>query len=469
MDSPTSEVTPIPRGTRGVLLVTSSAAFTTPFMSSAANIAMPMIGDEFVLDAVSLGWVATAYLLAAAALLLPFGRLADIRGRRGVFLWGLVVHTLTSLFIAVAPTGAVLIALRAVQGAGGAMVFATSVALLVSAAPPRDRGRLLGINVAAVYLGLTVGPFAGGLLTHTFGWRSLFLAVAALGLITLVFAPRVLRAEKPQSAGEPFGLAASVLYSSALTALMLGFSFLPAAAGIGCLAAGFAALAFFVSLQARSTRPLLDVGLFRNNRVFALSNAAALINYSATFAVTFLMSLALQYSFGLDPRSAGLALIGQPLMMTIVSPLAGRMSDRIEPRVLASSGMAMLAVGLGALVFIDAHTPLWFIVALLAFIGIGFGLFSSPNTNAVMSSVPRSSYGVASSVLATMRLSGQMLSMGIVILVFATSLGKVRITPDQYPRFLGDARIAFGIFAILSVVGMLASLVRGSVRDTSDS
>jgi MFS family permease len=206
------------------------------------------------------------------------------------------------------------------------------------------------------------------------------------------------------------------------------------------------------------------VNLFRKNTVFAFSNLAALINYSATFAVGFLLSLYLQYIKGLAEQSAGFILVSQPVVMAVFSPFAGRLSDRIEPRLVASTGMALTAAGLFLLTFLNENTALGFIVAILVLLGLGFALFSSPNTNAVMSSVEKKFYGVASGTLGTMRLTGQMLSMGIAMLIFAVYVGEVQITAQYYPPFLSGIRAAFFIFAVLCFGGVFASLARGRAR-----
>jgi EmrB/QacA subfamily drug resistance transporter len=449
---------------RAALIVSSAASFMTPFMSSSVTIALPVIGGEFAMDAVALGWVATSYLLAAAAFLLPFGRLADIHGRKRIFTLGLLVHSAASVLVAASPSGVFLIAARAAQGIGGAMVFGTGVAMLVSVYPPSERGRVLGINVAAVYLGLSLGPFAGGLLTQYFGWRSIFLVVAVLGACCLILVWRYLKVEWAEAKGERFAVLGTVLYSVSLTALMLGFSSLPGWTGLALTGTGLAGLAIFLVRESTTAHPILNTSLFRGNPVFAFANLAALINYAATFAVTFLLSLYLQYIGGLDPRNAGLVLVAQPLMMAVLSPLAGRLSDRVAPRIVASIGMGIGVAGLALCAGIGSGTPVVAVVLILALLGVGFALFSSPNTNAVMGSVERKHYSVAAATLGTMRLTGQMLSMGVVILVFASHIGKVRIAPAMYPQFLSGMHVAFLIFTGLSVLAVYASLVRGRAR-----
>jgi len=220
----------------------------------------------------------------------------------------------------------------------------------------------------------------------------------------------------------------------------------------------------FVRWEMRQRSPVLDMALFRNSPVFAFSNLAALINYSATSAVAFLLSLYLQYIKALSPSQAGLVLVAQPIVQAVFSPLSGWWSDRIEPRLMASAGMALTVVGLALLSLLSATTALGFVVVSLILLGLGFALFSSPNTNAVMSAVERRWYGVASSTLATMRLVGNMLSMGITMLIFSVFIGRVQITPEHYALFLTSARTIFAIFALLCLGGVFASLARGKVH-----
>jgi EmrB/QacA subfamily drug resistance transporter len=453
---------------RATLIAATLAAFLTPFMGSATNVALPSIGHEFSMDAVTLSWVATSYLLAAAIFLVPFGRLADIHGRKRIFTYGAAVFTGGSLLTAFSTYAAMLLTARVVQGIGSAMIFSTGLAILTSVFPVEERGRVLGINVAAVYTGLSLGPFVGGLLTQNLGWRSIFLAVVPLGLLVIAFVLWRLKGEWAEAQGEAFDLGGSILYSLALVALMYGFTSLPGTSGAVLLLMGAVALAAFVIWETRVRNPVLNLSLFANNRTFALSNLAALINYGATSAVAFLLSLYLQYIKDLSPQQAGLVLIAQPIVQAALSPVAGRLSDRIEPRIVASAGMTITAIGLALLVLVGSATPLWAIVACLILLGFGFALFSSPNMNAIMSSVEKKFYGVASGTAGTMRLVGQMLSMGIATLLFALFIGRVAITPEAYPLFLASMKTAFAVFAALCVGGIVASLGRGNIREDND-
>jgi EmrB/QacA subfamily drug resistance transporter len=454
---------------RAVLVASTTAAFLTPLMGSSVNVALPSIGREFAMDALSVSWVATSAVLAAAMFLVPFGRLADIYGRKRIFNYGVVAFTIFSFLSGVAPTGATLIASRAMQGMSAAMIFGTSVAILTSAYQPAERGRVLGINIAATYTGLSLGPFIGGFLTQHLGWRSIFFLNAIVGLLIIVLVMWRVKSEWAEARGEQFDIPGALLYMASLTTLMIGFSKLPGSLGVWGVGVGLSGLLGFVLWEMRTAKPLLDIRLFARNPVFTFSNLAALINYSATSAVTFLISFYLQYVKALSPSTAGLILVAQPIMMALFSPLAGRLSDSVEPRIVASIGMSIITVGLGLLAMVGKDTSTVLVTMYLLLLGFGFALFSSPNTNAIMSSVEKRLYGVASATFGTMRLTGQMMSMGIVMLIFAVTIGNVQITPEYYPLFVQSMQIAFVVFSVLCIFGVFASLARGKVRESRQS
>jgi EmrB/QacA subfamily drug resistance transporter len=433
-------------------------------MGSSINIALPAIGSEFSMDAISLSWVVSAYLLASAVFLLPIGRVADIYGRKKILLLGIIIFTVFSFLLAIATSSALIIALRALQGLGSAMIFGTGVAILTSAFPARERGRALGINVASVYLGLSLGPFLGGILTESFGWRSIFLINVPLGLIVVFMILWKLKGEWAEAQGEKFDFTGSIIYGISLISFMYGLSILPDLSAVWFLAIGVLCLLAFIWWEMKSSSPILNLNLIRRNMVFAFSNIAALINYSATFAVAFLLSLYLQYTQGMSAQTAGIILIAQPIVMAIVSPLAGRLSDKIQPRIIASLGMALTAAGLLYFSFIDADTTIAVIILGLVIVGLGLALFSSPNTNAIMSSVENKYYGVSSAILSTMRMVGNILSMGIVTVLFAVFIGRVEITPEYYAPFLDSMKVTFVVFAVLCFLGIFASLARGRLR-----
>lgn len=449
---------------RATLIVASFASFATPFIGSATNIALPSIGKEFSADAVTLSWVATSFLLSAAVFLTPFGRLADIFGRKKVLNYGLIIFTIASLFCAFAPGINELIFWRVIQGIGGAMIFGTAMAIITSVFPKEKRGKAIGIAVASVYTGLTLGPFIGGYLTKFWGWQGIFLFTVPLGIIAVTLSFIYLKQEWADAKGEKFDWKGSVIYGIAMVSLMYGFGELPALKGVAFTLLGAAGLFIFILFEKKQQYPILNIQLFIKNKVFAFSNYAALINYSATFAIGFLLSLYLQYIKGLNPQQAGLILVIQPLLMAIFSPLTGKLSDKLDPGKIASIGMALIAAGLFTMAFIGMNTSIWFISAILIVFGIGYALFSSPNTNAIMSSVEKKYYGIASGTVGTMRLIGQMSSMGIAMMIFSIFIGKVEINPSNYGAFITSLQTAFLIFGVLCFIGIFLSLARGKSK-----
>jgi EmrB/QacA subfamily drug resistance transporter len=449
---------------RTALVIAALTSFTTPFMMSSINLALPSIGEEFEIDAVLLSWVATSYLLAAAVSLVPFGRLADIYGRKKIYTYGIVSFTITSILCAVSTSTPMLIIFRILQGSASAMIFATGVAIITSVFPPQERGKALGINVAAVYTGLSVGPFLGGFLTQHLTWRSVFLTNLPLGLIIIALVLWKLKGEWAEARGEKFDLPGATIYGAALVAIMYGISLLPAMKSVWVILLGLLGFVAFVKWQMRTEHPVYNLDLFRTNRVFAFSNLAALINYSATFAVTFLLSLYLQYVKELSPQNAGLILIAQPVVMAIFSPFAGRLSDRVEPQIVASIGMTLTTLGLFLFIFLDENSTAVSIIVRLTVLGFGFAIFSSPNTNAIMGSVEKRFFGLASGSVGTMRLLGMMVSMGIATVIFTLYLGRVQITTELYPVLVRSVNVAFAVFAILCFGGIFSSMARGKLR-----
>lgn len=454
--NPTKEI-----NTTILMAVAMLTMFLNAFMGAALNIALPDISKEFALSAVEGSWVVMSFLLATAMFMVPFGKMADIYGRKKFFLWGNILFTLASLGCAASSNGFMLIMARFAQGIGGAMIMTTGMAILTAVFPPHVRGRMIGLAVSAVYLGLTAAPVLGGILTQSLGWKSIFLIGGTSGFIVITGIFIGLKAEWKEAHNERFDYLGSLIFMVSIFLLMYGFPKLPSQKGILLASSGLAGLIAFVMYEARLAAPILNIQLFKYNRTFAFSNLAALINYAATFAIGFVLSLYLQYAKGLSPREAGLILITQPLIMALTASLAGRLSDRIDPRLLASAGMAIIVVGIILLTFIDAETSNSLLITSLVIVGLGFGAFSSPNTNAVMSSVEKKFLGTAAATVSTMRVLGQIFSMAIAAMMFHIFLGNDKISQANIPAFLQSARIILIIFAVLCFLGIFASLARG--------
>lgn len=448
---------------RSVLLVSAFAAFLTPFLGSAINLALPSIGKDFNSTAVELGWIVSSFILSSAIFLLPFGRLADIAGRKKIFTYGITLFTISTFLIVFSWNIESLIIFRILQGVSGAMIFGTSLAILTSVFGPGERGRAMGINITAVYTGLSSGPVVGGLLTQAFGWRSIFAFLVPIGIVSLYLIIKKMKPEWAEAKGEKFDWQGSLIYGVSLASFMFGFSKLPSATGWIFLGTGILLGLIFLLFEKGIPNAVFDIRLILRNRVFAFSGIAALIHYSATSATGFFISLYLQYLKGFDARTAGLIMISQPVMMALLSSLAGKLSDKYNPGVIASYGMGITATGLIMLCFVTERSPIYLIIGLLIIMGIGFALFSSPNSNAIMSSVEKKHLGVASGVVGTMRMVGQMLSMGIAMMLLAVFIGQEALIPATYPGLIAAMRTGFVIFSILCILGIFASLARNNL------
>ena len=365
------------------------------------------------------------------------------------------------LVLAFVVTIETLIGLRFLQGMGGAMVMATAMAMVVSVFPPEERGKALGITVASVYAGISCGPYFGGALVTELGWRWIFYLCIPTGTAVFLITCARLRGEWADAAGEPFDWRGSLVYAAALLLLIAGAANLNRGSWAWGLAlSGLASLALFLILQARIPYPILDISLLLGNRVFAFSSLAALLNYAATFGVTFFLSLYLQFVKGMSAREAGSILIIQPIVQTLLSPLCGRLADRYPAGLVATVGMAFCAVGLGVAATLAALSPLAKVFAVLIVLGFGFAFFSSPNTSVIMGSVGRRHLGVASGMVGTMRTLGMMTSMTIITVIFSVFMSEHAVTPDTLPAFLRSMHTALLVFSGLCGVGIFFSLAR---------
>ncbi len=439
------------------LLLLCMSAFLVPFMGSALNLALPGIGKAFSLDVVTLTWMATIYLLSSAIFQIPFARWADLIGRKKVYMLGVLIFSITTLLCAFATSGKMLILLRFLSGMGSAMIFGTNTAILTSIFPANQRGKVLGINTSVVYLSLAAGPFVGGLLTQYLGWQSIFYVPAGVGFLIVILSFFFLKGEWVESKGEKFDYVGSLVYGFGLSGLIYGFTQLPHFKGFLFLGLGILLFVIFVIYERKCASPVFNVKLISENKIFALSSLSALINYAATSAVGFMLSLYLQFVCGFDAQTAGLILISQACVQSFFSLISGRLSDKIEPSRLATLGMSIIVAGLIGMIFISPEMPVPVLIVFLILLGIGFGIFSSPNTNVIMSSVEKKYFGQASATMGTMRLTGQAFSMGIAGMALSLFVGDKKITPDVFPGFMKSLHVTFIIFAVLCVIGVYAS------------
>lgn len=440
-------------------------ALATPMMLSAANVALPSIARELGIHAVMLSWIPMAYLMASAMFVLIFGRLADMFGRKRIFVMGTTSVVLTSFLAAYSVNGEMLIVARFLQGVSAAMLYATQIAIVSSVFPPAKRGHAIGMTVAMIYLGLTCGPIIGGYLIDNFGWRSSFIFHVPLSFIVLYYALFKVEGDWHSESRGKFDINGSIIYSMSILLLCVGVSTLPDNLSYIAILCGIVGMVIFFNLSHRIENPIFDVRLFFTNRVFTLSCLASLIMYTATYANVVLIGLYLQYLKDISATNAGLFMMIQPLTMAIFSSFIGKLSDRVEPRIIASSGMSVTIVGLIMLAFMDGQSNYHYLIAALIITGLGFSLFSSPNANAIMSAVEKRFYGTAAGSIATMRVLGQMSSMILVTLMFALVIGQVEIKPENYPALQTAIHYCFTISALLCLPGILLSLARGSIHN----
>ena len=446
---------------RAIITVVIITAFITTFTGSALNLSVPDIGDQFGVSAGTVGWLITGYTLAVAAFSVPLGRLADITCRKTVLVAGIVIFVVCCAAAVFSVSMVMLLAVRIIQGIGASMIFSTNTAVLISAFPGERRGRVLGYSLASTYVGLSAGPVIGGFLNYNFGWKSIFMLTGLLGAIAFFAAIFKLPGEKSENRGKSPDMSGNILYVIFIVMMMYGLSEI----GKGMIyvlitAVGVILGILFIIHESRSEDPIVNVTLFRENKGYAFSNISAMLNYGATFAISYLISIYLQVVMGYSSQTAGLIMIFQPIIMAVLSPVMGRFSDRISPFKMSSVGMAFCAAGTFIFIFIGRETQIFVIIMALVITGLGFSLFSSPNTNAVMSCVDKAEYGVASSILATMRSIGHTLSMVIVTITVTILIEDMPLADAPAEVLIKVIRISFIVFTLICTAGVFISLKR---------
>jgi len=461
-----------------VLLITTVGSFMTPLDGSIVGIALPSIASSLHIDFATVIWVPTSYLLCLSVLLLSFGRVADIKGRRMPFIFGFGLFTAASVLCATSQTGAELILFRSIQGMSAALIGATSPAIVTDVFPSSERGKALGINAMAVYVGLSVGPTLGGVLVQSLGWRWIFFINLPIGIFVIAMSMLRLKESATPSISERFDLLGAGTFSASLTALLLALTLGPS---FGWTAFGIISLfliggvffMLFVVIEGRIGKDaMLDISLFIRNRLFAAANFTAFLNYTSYFGVGFLMSFYLQRVLGFGPAEAGLILLSMPLVMAFLSPVSGWLSDRFGSRSLSSAGMALVCLGLFMFSTLRVDSSRLDVIFRLLVLGVGMGFFAPPNTSAVMGSVEKNRLGVAAGTLATMRFMGQSMSLAVMGAVAATAIPS-KILSDLFvglrseagtvvaEAFVEGIRRAFFVSGFISALGIFTSLVRG--------
>lgn len=453
------------------IFVVVTTTFITTFTGSALNLSIPDMGSDFHASASSVGWLITAYTLAVAAFSVPFGRIADLTGRKRILVAGILLFSVSSAGAVFGFSMWMLILCRIAQGIGGAMIFSTNTAVLISSFAEKDRGKVLGYSIASNYVGLSAGPVAGGFLNYNLGWRSIFILTALVGFAVFVIAWRKLPKDRGDSkTGKAYDAAGNLLYIGMIVLTMYGLSeFALQPVPLAVTAGGLVMGLLFVRHELKARSPVMQLRIFKSDLAYSFSNLAALINYGAVFAVGYLMSVYLQVVMGCNSQTAGVILIVQPALMALLSPYTGRLSDRYSPFKLAALGMGVCAAGVLMFAFVGTDTLLWTVIGALIVTGTGFAFFSSPNTNAVMACVEKEDYGVASSVLATMRSIGHTVSMVIVTLAVSRYMGQQAMNSASPELLVKTMRGSFLIFAAACGVGAILSLKKSRGRQGTES
>ena len=452
---------------RATLVMVMLNSVSTAMMLTGVNVALPNIATELSIDAIVLTWIPMSYLMASAACVLTFGRLADMYGRKRIYLLGTAGVIVTSVLAAFSENATQLIGGRLLQGVFAAMLYATNVAVISSVVSPKQRGAVIGYTVSAIYLGLALGPVLAGFLVEHVSWRGTFFLHVPLALIVLFIGLRHVPMEwRGEDLGK-FDSLGATSYGISVVSLIVGLSLLPSKAGGFLILISILGLIWFYRHELQEHHPVFDVRLFHTSRVFTIACFASMIMYTTTFANVVLLSLFLQYLKDIGPVMVGCLLMLQPIIMTVVSPIAGRLSDQIDPRVLAMTGMAVTGFSHGILSTLDSTTSMELIGVCMVLNGVGFSLFSSPNANSIMGAIGRENYGRAGSAIAVMRVFGQMSSMALVTLVFTLVIGARKIEPIIYAELTEAIQTCFTIGACLCLCFVLVTSVRYKSADVS--
>ncbi len=456
-----------------ILFALGIGTFMSALDSSVVNIALPRIGSYFGISLSIVEWVVMAYLLVISSLLLTYGRLGDMYGHKRIYLTGFVIFTAGSLLCGMAPGIMPLIVFRGIQAAGAGMIMAIGPAIVTAVTPPQQRGRSLGLIAVAVSVALTTGPVLGGLLTSAFGWQSIFYINIPIGILGTLYAARVIP-ETGEKAVQPFDKYGAAAVFLALLCLLVPLSYTEKFGWrnpyiLLSLFAGLCLLGAFILIEKRIAYPMVDLDLFRS-RLFSMSNISALLNYMAQFTIILLMPFYLQQLLGLPPSKAGLFMIPMPLVTMLAAPLSGALSDRVDSRYISSAGMAVTVLGIWQISALDAASSPAVIIAAMATVGLGSGIFQTPNNSAIMGCVPPSRRGIASGLLATMRNLGMVLGVAVSGALFSGRLHHLQavfasetLSEAQLWElaFTGAFRFTLTAAGVLALVAVATSLARG--------
>lgn len=449
---------------RFALIIVCLGSIIGPIGMASVNIAIPDLAADLQANAKMVSWLPTLFILSSVIFMLPASKLADNYGRKRIYAYGLALNAFSSFMCGLGTSIEWVLFWRFVQGAAAAMIFGTGVAIITSVTPSHKRGAALGIAAACVYVGLTVAPAVGGWLTELWGWRSVFLFQVPIVIALLLLIKLRLSGEWKNDHKTRYDWWGTGIFAAFSSSLVYGLSILPNILGFAMLGFSAISLTLFIVHQSRSHRPLIRVQMFRESRVFSMSLATSLLMYASNFPLVFLMSLYLQYVKELGPSDAGQVILVQALSMAIMAPLSGKLADRFEPRLVATLGCIIVACGLYILSLMNTETSITYIVCSLLLIGFGFGLFSTPNNNAIMGGVQVHEVGVASASMSLSRTIGNLFGMSLVNLMVHYYLGNAQFTQEQNPALIQTVEMALNMSLVFVMVACVISALRGKSR-----
>lgn len=441
-----------------LLLICTVLSFFTVFAVNAVTIVIPTIAAEYHMSNIMQNWITIIFLLVVAVLSVPAGQITGKYGLRKVTILSTILFIIISIVNVLVTSQEQFLACRLILGIALAFINVTSMAMIVSAFPPEERGTALGINITGVYIGLSLSPVLGGILNYNLGWRSVVLFGVPFLFVILALLLTTIKDEWITFEGIPIDVKGALSYGVGMALFMYGFTILNTQMGMILTVLGVIILIVFAVIEMRQDHPVFDIRFFKNHK-FLSANFASLCAYLATYAVTTILNYHLQYIKGFDSQTAGLILLVAPLCQVVLAPIAGRLSDRFVPQILAAIGMALGTISLFLFSSLNSATSMTFLVAAMIIYGVGFGLFSPPNTNVIMGSVPPNDTSIASASVATMRTVGQAMSMGILTLVFAFIMGDVPIIEQYYPLLIQSCQITCIICVVLCILSVFASFV----------
>ncbi len=451
-----------------ILLICSILSFFTVFAVNAIMVVVPSIASEFHMSNIVQNWIIIIFLLVVAVLSVPAGQISGKYGLKKVTIISIVLFIIISIVTVFVKSSEQFLACRFILGIALSFINVTSMSMVVSAFKPEERGKALGINITGVYIGLSLSPVLGGILNYQLGWRSVVLFGVPFLLVILALLLTKIDEEWITFENVAIDLKGSLTYGVGMVLFIYGFTILHEPLGMILTILGIIILIIFGLIELKQDNPVFDIRFFKN-RQFLSSNFASLSAYLATYAVTTILNYHLQYIKGFDSEFTGIILLVAPLCQVVLAPIAGRLSDKFVPQILAAIGMGLGTVSLVLFSFLGSDTPIEFIIISMIVYGIGFGLFSPPNTNVIMGSVPPKDTSVASAAVSTMRTVGQAMSIGILTLVFALVMGNVPIVEKYYPLLITSSQITCLVCVVLCLASVFASLVGFKSKSSVES